>query len=434
VISSARLLAAALIGCAPKGPASDTDSAPPRPDTGDSAPPDTGDSAPPDTGDSAGEIGDSAPPPPACAEGGPRVLFVGDDGVETDWSATFDAGAEGAPLGVTLSQAGALTICPGDWHVYLRLEADIRVRGEGGRGEVSLDAGGAGPVLHVDGPHVVSAEGLTLRGGLAVHGGGVYATNGASVMLSGLTVKDSRSEDDGHGGGMCLSEGSEAAVEDVIFQGNRASEGGGMAVMNSRAALRSITFEGNRAEGVAIPGYGGGLYVEGGQVTAEDLVIRGNSAAGSGGGLAIWYEAIATFTGGEVTENEAGERGGGAHLLFGQATWLGSIFEGNSAADAGGALALKYSQAALLSATLSGHRARAGAGVDLFASALALSGAVFDDSQASELGGALYLHDDSQAAGVGCGFAGSAPEDVFIDGVGGYAPGASFVCSSAGCW
>lgn len=237
-------------------------------------------------------------------------------------------------------------------------------------------------------------------------------------MLTGNTV-----EVDGHGGGMCLSEGSEATLSGVRFAGNAASEGGGMAIMNSHATLTEVTFEANSAAGESLPGYGGGLFLEGSTAELEDIEFVGNQAVASGGGLAVWYESAAMLTNVQLTDNTAGDDGGGLHLLFGEAEGTGVVLSGNTAIDQGGNLALKYSELSLTESRVLSGRAELGAGSALYSSEVVLSSVSFEDNAASAAGGGLYLEEASGADASGCAFSDNTPEDLYLEGDGAYSWG-----------
>jgi hypothetical protein len=385
-----------------------------------------------DTAADTGDTGALAEPPLGCGEGQPAAVFVGEQG----WAAlddTLGAGDPESSVLVVLNEPGALHLCPAVFYAALRIEADIEVLGAGA-GLTTLDAGGAAPVIHVEGARAVSLSGLTLRGGLAQHGGGVYATLGAELWIRDSELVDSAAWSDGHGGGMCLSEASLATLERVRFAGNQASEGGGMAVMDSTATLTEVSFEGNAAvAGEQIAGYGGGFYTEGGQVRLEQVRFLENEAAASGGGAAGWYDSVLELEGAEFTGNVAGDKGGGLHLLFAEATASGLRFEGDSAGAAGGAAALKYAALALSESAIAGAGAPLGGGVELYASELTLTEVSLEGAAATEAGGGLYLSTGSQATGEGCSFTGCAPEDLYVEGVGGFSAADAFSCDGEGC-
>ncbi len=72
-------------------------------------------------------------------------------------------------------------------------------------------------------------------------------------------------------------------------------------------------------------------------------------------------------------------------------------------------------------------------GVELYASELTLTEVSLEGAAATEAGGGLYLSTGSQATGEGCSFTGCAPEDLYVEGVGGFSAADAFSCDGEGC-
>jgi hypothetical protein len=154
------------------------------------------------------------------------------DGVDNDCDAATDdlacerglAGwvpASGAPqeisadLGdvVVLDEPGTLVLCEGTWSLRVEIEADgVTLQGDGTDLTV-LDAEGSGSVVQVGGGRSdIAVRDLTLTGGVAAQGGGLYASD-AALALSGVAVIANGAEDEGGGayvvgGSLSLSGGS----------------------------------------------------------------------------------------------------------------------------------------------------------------------------------------------------------------------------------
>lgn len=397
-------------------------------DTADSG--DTGDSGgTTDTADTA-DTADSSPTGGACELDGPQALFTGTDGASLDLTEIFLAAAPDAPIEVGLYDPGLLTICPGEWHIYIRVESDVVIRGAGAA-STTLDAGRASAVIRTKGDYQLDVQGLTLRGGLSQHGGGLYATNGASLRVTDCVIEDNTVDLDGHGGGICVSERSEAALVGVTFRGNSASEGGGLAVMDSAASLVDVVFEDNAVEGSYFPGYGGGLFTEGSTVAINGATFRGNHAASDGGGMAVWYGSTVSLQDSAFTGNTASD-GAGLHVLFGEVTASGLELMGNTAEGRGGGAQIRYGALTLSASELSDNAAGGGGGLALEEASLALSAVEVTGNRADE-GGGLYLGAYSVASGVDCELSSNTPDDLFHSVHGAQTPGASFTCDSKGC-
>lgn len=390
---------------------------------------DTTDSgSPDDTGDVGGD--DTGASSVLCADGGPQALFVGTDGATVDWTDALHAATAEAPIEIGLYEPGLLSVCPGEWYIYIRAESDVLIRGAGADA-TTLNASGRSAVIRTKGDYQLDVQGLTLRGGLSQHGGGLYATNGASVRIVDCVIEDNTVHVDGHGGGVCVSERSEASLVGVTFRGNSAAEGGGLAVMSSAASLVDVVFEGNSAEGTYFPGYGGGLFTEGSSVAIDGAVFRDNVAASDGGGLAVWYGSSLTLHSADFEGNAAGD-GAGLHVLFGEITASDLRFEGNLAEGSGGAAEVRFGALTLSASTASGNSAERGGGLALEESTLALGGVGLTDNSAAE-GGGLYIDAYSVASGVDCDLSSNTPDDLFHAAHGAQAPAAAFTCDPDGC-
>ena len=178
-------------------------------------------------------------------------------GIETiDFSSAFD----GAPQTIVLGE-GALELKPG---------GTIDIVGPGA-GLLTVNANHSSRVFEVDPGVNATISGLTITGGSATIGGGVYARGYAS--LAGCTIT-----------------------------GNTATYGGGV-YGSSTLTLTGCTISGNS-------GYiGGGLYTEG-TATLTGCTIGGNSAGEDGGG--VYNSGKASITDCTVSGNRATKYGGGA--------------------------------------------------------------------------------------------------------------------------
>ena len=165
-----------------------------------------------------------------------------------------------------------------------------------GASELALDAAGSSGVLRIVGVYDVSVSGLTLTGGNAGTGGGVYSL-GANLVL-----------------------------DHVVISGNTASWGGGLYLAYGALALTNTTISGN---------YGGGLYRNSGTSTLTNLTISGNTTSGSGGGLSQ-VAGTSTLTNVIISGNTASEGGGGMYQSSGTSTLTNVTISGNTASYGGG--------------------------------------------------------------------------------------------------
>src|SRR5580765_798716 len=131
-------------------------------------------------------------------------------------------------------------------------------------------------------------------------------------------------------------------------------------VLPARAAvIQGLTI----SNGVAQPGFGGGILNEG-SATVVNCAVSGNSATASGGGVFSGYSSETPTTliieSSTLNDNFAGDYGGAiANSLFGTVSILNSTISGNTAEFAGGGIvniaANQDASVAVSSSTLSGN-------------------------------------------------------------------------------
>jgi CSLREA domain-containing protein len=169
-------------------------------------------------------------------------------------------------------------------------------------------------------------------------GGGIYAYGGES-HISGSTIS-------GHpyGGGIVLIEGN-TWITNTLVVGNRSTANGGGGITNhGRLRLSGSAIVGNRASDYRFISLGGGIFNRGELIVATSL-ISGNSAA-QGGGLLNWGWAAlsdsAIINNAALIDSNGGEElagyGGGAYNS-GAIVLTNVTVSGNSAQGSGGGLA-----------------------------------------------------------------------------------------------
>ena len=149
--------------------------------------------------------------------------------------------------------------------------------------------------------HRVEISGMTIEGGRATWGGGIY--NQGDLTLDDLVVKDNEAEI--HGGGIFNLMGGTLVVSRTLVTGNVARHGGGI-FNDATITVRDSTVTGNSA----IRGKGGGLHnSQGGVVALSSTSISGNSSRFGGGG--IYTRSELSLVNAVVMDNQAGSDGGG---------------------------------------------------------------------------------------------------------------------------
>jgi hypothetical protein len=180
----------------------------------------------------------------------------------------------------------------------------------------------------------VSMSYLILRNGsTSGDGGGIWSAAG------NLTVSDSwvSYSEGANGGGVYIDSGS-ATLDDLLLLANTASTDGGGVYINTPSAvsLLGVDMSGNEAIG----GSGGGAYYgSGSDVHTSGCGFWSNQAGDQGGGL-YYAGAELTLNNSDFSGNEASSgSGGGAYLTSGNVLDFKNIaFSGNTAAIDGGAL------------------------------------------------------------------------------------------------
>ena len=151
-------------------------------------------------------------------------------------------------------------------------------------------------------------------------GGTVYITRMKEYTeVSGMHIHDNKA--DNSGGGLVFSRAN-GAIKNCVIEGNEAVCGAGLLIqLEERVNVDS-------------------------QVHCQDLIIRGNQADTSGGGVYIFRQTRVTMENCQITGNTAKENGGGVYMNFGQTlndyqsylTMKNSKVEGNTAGGQGGGL------------------------------------------------------------------------------------------------
>ena len=223
-----------------------------------------------------------------------------------------------------------------------------------GAGEAATTlVSGGGSVVTVSAGVTASVRRLTVTGGVANKGGGIYnsgtltlrrvtvSTNQAftagggiwtegGIVLRRVTISDNRADDTqfGTGGGIfidnILGQGAAAVLADrTVITDNRACSGGGVYNSTGRVFLRRSTVSDNSAiltAACAMPfGEGGGilnLFTPNldGRAAIVQSTVSGNHADDNGGGIATLYGGTAILTLSTVSGNDAGTYGGGIYV------------------------------------------------------------------------------------------------------------------------
>ena len=209
-----------------------------------------------------------------------------------------------------------------------------------------------GPAITINGP---GATLLTVSVGEVSR---VFDVQGGSAATSGLTISGGRAD---QGGGV-FSSGANLSLADVTVTGNSATTGGGLYIAGGTTTLTSVTISHNSAAIGTDAGSGGGIYEKGGTLTITSSTINDNSAE-QGAGLAS-FGASNSLTGCTVTGNSANLGGGGVYISYGSTTLKNVTVSSNHAGAGGGVYRnCPHGTVQLTGCTLSGNTAAAGGGL-----------------------------------------------------------------------
>ena len=173
-------------------------------------------------------------------------------------------------------------------------------------------------------------------------GGGLFNEGGSATIIDTVFSNNIGDPFSGYGGGLFSYYDSNPTLTRVVFENNSAAQGGGIAAFSaSNPVLTDITFEGNAAA------HGGGMYSWNSVITYTTSLNRvtfsGNSATEKGGGLYIDGSNL-TLTNVTLTGNTSDGTGAGIYLEDDSSyddyvvKLINVTLNGNSAANTGGAI------------------------------------------------------------------------------------------------
>ena len=193
---------------------------------------------------------------------------------------------------------------------------DLRIK----NATIAGNSGYHGTITGYSGSGTIDITDSTIEGNIAYYGGGaVYAYDGASVTLEGVTVSKNSSSY-GSGAGIWVGTDSGVEIKDSTFEKNVAAYYGGAVygyLVPEGVTIASSTFSGN------VGGYyGGAIYLySASKLTAKTTTFDSDNAGYYGGSLYVLYADLSLDTV-SVTNAKATNGNGG-----------GIYFQGDSAGD-----------------------------------------------------------------------------------------------------
>lgn len=249
-------------------------------------------------------------------------------------------------LGVLVASGADLELADGtETHPFPSIQAGID-HVQAACKVVAVDPGTYGENINFNGKNIE----VRSTGGYAVTmiegtGDGAVVTfvngEGGEALLQGFLISGGMT--DVGGGVLCMN--SRPTLSANVIDGNRALYGGGVALYRCDARLSQNLIQNNWAESGAGVGWGGGLYIEGGEPLLEDNIINQNQAELYGGGVAISAGSQVIISGGEIKGNSLSEgtlsRGGGIYAVNASPGIRGVSIGGNFASANGAGIALE---------------------------------------------------------------------------------------------
>jgi hypothetical protein len=260
-----------------------------------------------------------------------------------------------------------------------------------------LDAQGQGRVLFITGEIAPVIEGLRLRKGSALNGGGVYIHTATVTLQQTLIYSNTAGQ---WGGGVYLENSPSTIAKSQIYSNTTGSSGhgGGLALWDSPATLDNNVITGNRAN------VGGGIELNNNSPTsgaklnlnivenniAFDYVVNSTTYDGAGGGIDINSAYTDTLVNNTIRQN-TGKWGGGLHLFNSPAILLQNTIQENYAPYHGGGLYVQGNQPSITYNRILTNTADSwGGGMLIWVNEATISNNTFQGNTAHWRGGGLY--------------------------------------------
>lgn len=219
----------------------------------------------------------------------------------------------------------------------ITIDKNLTIRGKNGKNTDILNANTDGTgrihrIFEVQNGATLILSGLTLKGGTApagANGGGIFVAGGSKVELSNCTIEGCKAGTGGNGGAIG-SQGT-VTITGSTLTGNSATNGGAVYVSGSgtKFTMHSGVISGNTVQSTGLKTSGGGVYVNAGATfTMKGGTISGNTAttkgtvAGSkamGGGVCVSggghpSKFIMEGDSSKITGNKVKTEGSGSNL------------------------------------------------------------------------------------------------------------------------
>ena len=233
----------------------------------------------------------------------------------------------------------------------ITIDKNLTIRGKNGKDIDILNANTDGTgkthrIFEVQNGATLILSGLTLKGGTAptgANGGGIFVVGGSKVELSNCTIEGCKAGSGGNGGAIG-SQGT-VTITGSTLTGNSATNGGAVYVSGSgtKFTMHSGAISGNTVQSAGQKTSGGGVFVslgttftmKGGTISDNTATTKGTSVGSKamGGGVCVSGSGSKFIMEGnspKITDNEVKKAGSGTDLLTiggGVCVCDGAIFE-----------------------------------------------------------------------------------------------------------
>ena len=275
----------------------------------------------------------------------------------------------------------------------------LTIQGKDGQ-TATINANNHGRVMYVGGKANVTLQNITLTGGSADYGGGVYIDGGTLIMETGSSIKNNTANDQG-GGVYIASDGTLTMETGSSIENNTANnQGGGVFINNGEFNMTGGTISGN----IVASGNGGGVFVKdtGSAFTMSDnATISGNEATGTigtdiGNGGGVYNTGTFKMSDGTISGNTATNDGGGVYSTGILTMKADSSIQDNTATSEGGGV-YNTGSFEMSDGTISGNKATGTIGTDI-----GLGGGVYNTGTFEMSGGTIggTTDDDKNTASI----------------------------------
>ncbi|MBN1183029.1 MAG: T9SS type A sorting domain-containing protein [Bacteroidales bacterium] len=194
-----------------------------------------------------------------------------------------------------------------------------------------IDGNQNGSVVYISNcTNSIIINGLTIRNGNAITGGGIHC-QGTAIDISNVVFINNTATD---AGGAIIANQSSLNLKSIHALFNTANGGGAICLDNSTFELSNSNIFYN------IASYGGGgLYLNNSNGRIEETIISGNTSSYAGGGV-YGQSSFVSFVKTSFVDNSTDGYGGGAYLNVCSGALNNIIVANNSSDDIGGGLFL----------------------------------------------------------------------------------------------